>query len=83
MRHRVEILIAAAMIAGLAWATWLLVSGPLANHFHSGYQIFYAVITMMLVFISIVIGTVVGVWDIAQEAPHPHHHISFRALFHH
>jgi hypothetical protein len=83
MRHRIEVLLAIAMIAGLAMAAWLLVSGPLAQHFHSRYEVFYAVMTMILVSISIVTGAVVGAWDAAQEAPRRHHHVHVRALFHH
>ena len=83
MRHRIEILLAGAIVAALALATWLLVSGPLADHFHSRYEAFYGAAIMMLIFTSIVTGTVVGAWDASQEAPRHHHHFSLRALFHH
>ena len=83
MRHQIEVILGIAIMAGLGFATWMLVSGPLADHFHSNFQTFYGALTMMLVFIAIVTGIVVGAWDVTQEAPRAHHYFSFRELFHH
>lgn len=83
MRHQIEVILAIAILAGLGFATWTLVTGPLADHFHSRFQAFYGALTMMLIFLSIVTGTVVGAWDASQQAPRPHHHFSFHKLLHH
>ena len=84
MRHQIEVILAIAILAGLGFATWMLVNGPLGDHFHSGFQSLYGALTIMLIFISIVTGAVIGAWGATQESPRPHHHhFRFRGLFHH
>lgn len=84
MRHRIAILLAASILVGLFCAAWFLVSGPLASQFHSAFETFYAVMTIMLVCISIVTGAIVGAWDASQEAaPRKHLHHRLRPLLHH
>jgi hypothetical protein len=83
MKHRFEILLAAAIILGIACAAWVLVTGPIASLVDSPYESFYAMMTILLVCISIVTGAVIGAWDATREVPRAHHHIRFRTLFHH
>jgi hypothetical protein len=78
MRHRIAILLAGSIIVGLFCAAWLLVTGPLASQLHSTYETFYAVMTIMLVCISIVTGVVVGAWDANKEASAPRRHLHHR-----
>ena len=83
VRHQIEIVMAIATLAGLGFATSVLVSGPLADHFHSLFEALYGGAVMMLIFISIVTGTVIGAWDATQEAPRPQHRFHLRHLLHH
>jgi hypothetical protein len=83
MRHQIEVILGIAILAGLGFATWTLVTGPLADHFHSHLQAFYGALTMMLIVLAIVTGTIIGAWDAKQETPRSHHHFHFRELFHH
>lgn len=82
MRHRVEIFLAAAILAVLAWTAWVLVTGPLAPLVDSRYETFYAMMTIMVVCISIVSGVVVGAWDATQKTPHHHPHLTLRSMSH-
>ncbi|MGC2614628.1 MAG: hypothetical protein WA354_11400 [Terracidiphilus sp.] len=83
MKHRIEILAACAILAGLGLATWLLVSGPLAHLFRSTAESYFGMLTIMIVCISLVTGTVVGAWDASLEAPRKHLHHRLRPLLHH
>jgi len=83
MRHRIAILLGAAIFIGLFLVSWLVVSGPLTHMFHSRVESSAAMLTIMLVCVAIIAGVIVGAWDASQEVPRTHHHISFHALFHH
>lgn len=87
MTHRVAFLSASAIacIAALGWASWLLLTGPLAHLMHSRFETLYGVFVILLVAGAIVTGALVGAWDVRGEQPHPrpHHHFHFRTLFHH
>jgi hypothetical protein len=85
MKHRVAILSTAtvALVAGLWWSVWLLVTGPLAHLVHSPVQTTLAVTTMTLVCVSLLTGILVGEWDPMKEMPRKHHHIALRTRFHH
>jgi hypothetical protein len=84
MKHRIEILAAGAILAGLCLATWLVGTGPLADHFQSQAEAYFGMLVIMIVCVSIVTGTVVGAWDSSQEAaPRRHLHHRFRPVLHH
>ena len=83
MKHRIEILAACAILAGLFTATWLLATGPLAHLFRSPAESYFGMVVIMIVCISIVTGTVVGAWDADQQAPRKHLHHRLRPLLHH
>jgi len=85
MKHRGAILLAAgiALLAGLWWSIWHLVTGPLAHLVHSRAQTGFAVLTITLVCVSLVTGIVVGEWDALKEEPRKHRRIMFRPLLHH
>jgi uncharacterized protein YneF (UPF0154 family) len=84
MKHRIEILAAGAILAGLFLGTWLLLTGPLAGQFQSPAESYFGMLAIMIVCVSIVAGTVVGAWDTNQEAtPRKHLHHRLRPLLHH
>ncbi len=84
MRHRIAILLGASIVAGLFCTSWLLVNGPLAHLFRSPAESYFGLLTITVVCISLVAGTIAGVWDSSKkEAPRRHLHHRFRPLHHH
>ena len=84
MKHRIEILAAASILVGLWLATWLLVTGPLADHFQSPAESYLGMLVIMIACVSVVAGTVIGAWDANEEStPRKHLHHRLRPLLHH
>ena len=71
-------------IIGLWFSIQYLVTSTLSHLVHSQYELFFAVLTMMMICIAFIAGMLV--WASAQpEAvmPRRHHGERLRALFHH
>lgn len=73
-----------ALVAGLYLLMQSLLTGALAQFIHTPYQLFIALLCMLLMCGAFAAGMLL--WALEQphaEMPHRHRHITLRALFHH
>ena len=84
MKNPVAILSAVviAFACVLCWPVWLLVTGPLAQFVHPGFETYYGVFTIVLLCVSAIAGVLVGAWNVSYAEPRKHRHFHLRPLLH-